>query len=131
MDRRSLGTSMVTNPKPLRPLSINRGVYRGIAAKTMPAVPLRVPERVVASDGVGPTEGPGPAETHEDGVYVALIVPNPQFASFSKWVAGNIRVVGTNDVDVHIIVLPEMDGDVDFDQYRKPASLTIGKSVPR
>jgi len=64
-------------------------------------------------------------------VSIALHVPDKQFASFSKWVTEHLRVVGPEGLVVNVVVLPEMDGDVDMEQFARPATITIGKVVPK
>jgi hypothetical protein len=89
-----------------------------------------VPEHTVAPDRSSEATSEHPAGAR-NAVSIALHVPDKQFVSFSKWVAGHIRVVAPEGVEVSVVVLPEVDGEVDFDQYRKPATLTIGKVVPK
>mgnify|MGYP007044059373 CR=1 FL=1 len=66
MERWSLEPQMEPSKGKVRPLSIGRGLYRGITANTMPAVPERVPVDSVAPDGDSETKGDGPAPTHDE-----------------------------------------------------------------
>lgn len=122
---------MATNQRPVRPLSIGRAVHPSNGDLPVRGVLDRVPAHLMAPNGERKTESQRPDATPENRVLIALHVPDKQFVSFSKWVADHIRVVGPEGLDVHVVVIPELDGDVDIEQFARPASLTIEKVAPK
>jgi hypothetical protein len=63
------------------------------------------------------------------------VIPLRQWASFSKYVQGNIRVVKPADWDGEVIihVLPDLGEDlVDFNQYESPTlNLTLLEALTK
>jgi hypothetical protein len=121
---------MAPDKKPMRTLSIGRTVHHGGDDKPLPAVPERVPVDLVAPNGEREAESVGPAETHEQRLRIALIVPLAQYASFSRWVGKHVRVVKPQGWggEVELCVLPDLGEDlVDFSQYGPPPTITFDK----
>jgi hypothetical protein len=85
----------------------------------------------VAPNGVGTPEGGHTAPTRPT-VHVALVISAKNYISFCDFVQKNLRIMTPpgSDFDVAVNVLPDMDGMVDFNQYEKPASITLGKVGP-
>lgn len=66
-------------------------------------------------------------------LYIALVIPLRSWASFAKYIQGNVRVMKPKGMTtpVEIRVLPDLGDDlVDFDQYEAPTvDLTLLKAA--
>jgi hypothetical protein len=99
----------------------------------MPTVPDGIPEHTVAPNGERKAENQGPDAAHRERVRIALIIPVAQYASFSKFVTKHVRVIMPEwwGDGAELYVLPDLGEEfVDFDQYGKPPTITIPKSLP-
>ena len=119
---------MATSPRHLPPMSLGRNVYSGRRAEPLSAMPNGIRERTVAPHGVSTPESQDTPEPRQT-LHVALIISAKNYVSFCDFVQKNLRVVTPPgcDFDVAVNVLPDMDGMVNFDQYGKPTTITLGK----
>lgn len=107
---------MVDQRKPaLRPMRISLPRDRGGDDGPVPAVPERVPERLMAPDWRSPTEDNGAAAPRAD-LHIALLAPNREAERFLR---GYIRVVKPplwhgGKILLHVIPINEKKNDVDI-----------------
>jgi hypothetical protein len=88
----------------------------------------------MAPDRVSTPEREDAPDARDERLHVALIIPLDKFASFSKWVASNIRIIKPSGWggEVVVSVLPDLGEDlVNFDQYGPPPTLIIEEVVPK
>jgi hypothetical protein len=114
-------------------MSLGRPVDSGRVNSDVPRVPERVPEHGVAPNGSSQPEGVGIPDASPERLFVALVVPLARYASFTKWVEGNVRIVKPRGWggEVVLTVIPDFGEDlVDLDQFERPTlSLTKPEGV--
>lgn len=128
MERWNLEPPMETQKNTVRTLSIGRALHHRSNNEPVRTLPERVPGNTVASDRSSTTQDIEPDEPRGE-LLIALHIETEYWPKFALWVGTHIRVSQPIEEKrkARIIVVPDLGGDVDFDQYGPPPTITIDR----